>query len=235
MKKIKALLNRNKEKGIREIKLRELLELIDEKDITKEIKTMFPPIEIGSITLVDQIVILSIIDLIKPKKILEIGTYQGYTTRIMLRNSDAEKITSIDLPKDYISDRVLNNKEKILTDGNYNDEYLKTIQKNSGEVYLRGLNKTEKSKLKLIKEDSKTVDFAKKVGNINFAFIDGGHDYMTIENDTKKTLEQMNEGVIVWHDYNSAIHSDVTTFLKNHSRSRTVFHVLGSLCAFEII
>lgn len=42
------------------------------------------------------------------------------------------------------------------------------------------------------------------------------------------------DGVIIWHDFGSKIHNDVSSFLLEE-KDRKIFHVLGSLCAFELI
>jgi hypothetical protein len=71
-------------------------------------------------------------------------------------------------------------------------------------------------------------------GNAEFVFIDGGHEASIIEADTNNARSIVSEGVIVWHDFGSNIHNDVTDYLKKEN-NRKIFHVKGSLCAFEFI
>lgn len=221
--------------GIHSIKLRNLLELRDPACETREIKTMFPPIDIGSITLVDQITLLLLIELAAPERILEIGTYQGYTTRLFASNSSAKEILSIDLPQlDAVESEVLDRK-RVLIDGDYNDNYLKSVQNLTGTKYLKDLSATDAERINLIKSDSTKLNFDEFVGSIQFAFIDGGHSYDVIKQDTKNVLGQMKAGVIVWHDYSSSIHSDVSTFLDEYSEMNQLFYVQGGLCAFQIV
>ena len=66
-------------------------------------------------------------------------------------------------------------------------------------------------------------------------FVDGGHQYDVIRSDTLNALAAIKSGVIVWHDYSSSIHSDVTRYLHEHAKLNRVFHVLGSLCAFQVV
>lgn len=163
---------------------------------------------------------------------MEIGTFQGFTTNLLLSNSKAEKVYSIDLPlkDDILIDSV--DQELLLNDGNYNDDYLRRLQNSSGEVYLE---KADKSRLVLIKHDSTTLNFKSTFGDVQFAFIDGGHEYSIVKKDTENVESVMPRGVIIWHDFSSNIHSDVTEYLKKRSEKNKIFHVSGSLCAFQFV
>lgn len=235
MDKLTSLVKKFDGTGVHSIKLRNLLELRASENEVKIIKTMYPPIEIGSITLVDQITLLSLIELVNPKRILEIGTYQGYSTRLFVENSDAKEIITVDLPR--FSSTVGNevDYEKILHDGDYNDDYLRSVQNTTGAKYLNELDLAHLQRVKLIKCDSTQLDFHEQVGTIEFAFIDGGHSYDIVKHDTINVISQIKSGVVVWHDYASSIHSDVTRFIGEHSASNQIFYVQGGLCAFQII
>lgn len=223
------------ERGVHSIKLRNLLELRAIENEAKIIKTMFPPMEIGSITLVDQITLLSLIELVNPEKILEIGTYQGYSTRLFVENSNAKEIITIDLPPFLSTVETEVDIEKILLDGDCNDDYLRSVQNKTGTKYLHDLKPVDYDRVKLIKCDSTKLNFFERVGPIQFAFIDGGHSYDVVKQDTMNVISQIKSGVVVWHDYSSSIHSDVTRFLCEYSSSNQVFHIQGGLCAFQII
>lgn len=230
---LKTLREKYSSPGIYEIKLKDLLTLRNNEDINKKIHTMYPPIEIGSITLVDQIVLLCLEEIIQPKNIIEIGTYLGYTTRLLLENSTAEKITSIDLPKDANSDLKIIDYKRTLTDGDYNDEYLVDNQNKTGEIYLNDISQSNRKRLNLVKQDSTKINFLDKFKSANYVFIDGGHSYDIIKSDTMNSQDIVKEGVIIWHDYNSNIHSDVTRFIESYSNENIIFNVKGSLCAFQ--
>lgn len=220
--------------GIHTIKLKHLLELRDPASENRIIKVMFPPVEIGSITLVDQIILLSLIELVNPERILEIGTYQGYSTRLFLNNSVASEVVSIDLPSTDISLGEEVDKNRVLQDGRYNDDYLRAVQAKTGTKYLADLNANERKRIKLIKCDSTKLDF-RVLGSIQFAFIDGGHSLEIVNQDTINVLKQLESGVVVWHDYSSAIHSGVTEFLGTHAARNQIFYVQGGLCAFQVV
>ena len=222
----------NANQGINNIKLRDLLSVQQEISSSPIIRSLMPPIEIGSITLVDQIVLLSLVKIIQPHTIIEIGTYLGYTTALFAMNTNA-KIFTIDLAKvDQKSSQF--NSNLILHDGDYNDDFLRAEQNTKGEVYLQYLNQEEKQKVCLIKADSTAIDFQSKFETAEFVFIDGGHERSIVEADTRNARSIINKGVIVWHDFGSGIHNDVTSFLMGE-KGHKFFHVTGSLCAFELI
>ncbi|WP_346286189.1 class I SAM-dependent methyltransferase [Zoogloea sp.] len=223
------------EQGIHTIKLKDLLNLRAPQDLCRDISTAFPSVTIGSITLVDQIVLLCLDELLRPEGILEIGTFQGFTTRLLAKNSAARTIYSVDLPP--TTQTLIDTPEagKVLSDGDYNDDYLRDLQNRSGEIYLNNLPPAERSRISLIKADSTQLDFAATFGPIEFAFIDGGHHYDIVRSDTEKVASIMKRGVIVWHDFSSGIHSDVTRYLADRASTNRIFHVHGSLCAFQLV
>ena len=225
---------KNYPNGINEIKLKTLLEARKNLKKPDSFKSLFPPIEIGSITLVDQVVILSLLQIFNPKKIIEIGTYLGYTTALLAMNTKEAEIYTIDLPKQKNSEKYEFSLDKILTTDSDNDKYLINNQNTHGEIYLSNLSKSGISRIHLIKRDSKELNFYEFFKSSDLIFIDGGHDYETIEKDTINSRSILKKGVIIWHDFNSSIHSDVTLYLKKQ-KNHKIFHITGSLCAFEII
>ena len=220
---------------INEIKLRDLLQAYAEEFGLRSYQAMFPPVEIGSITLVDQVVLISLLDMIRPRNILEIGTFKGYTTRLLLENSDIQSsLASVDLPRDATQGIAEKSLEGALKDGNYNDDFLRIRQRDDGEVYLKDLSAENLARLNLIKVDSTKIDYSDYFSSLEYAFIDGGHDYNTVKTDTEKVLDVLTEGVILWHDYSSGIHSDVTTYLQDICADMNIYHVKGSLLAFTL-
>ena len=220
--------------GIEEIKLRDLLQLKEKISTDPHIKTLFPPIEIGSITLVDQIVILSLLKILQPSVILEVGTFLGYTTSLLALNTSSAKIVSIDLPEDKNYQQPVLDKAQVLVDAEINDNFLRQKQAQEGEKYLRYLEAADRAKIKLHKSDSTELNFKDEFGDIDFAFIDGGHTEHIIKSDTEGVFSCMQKGVVIWHDYNSSIHTDVSAYLQKQS-SLKIFHIKNSLCAFSFI
>ncbi len=230
--KVNELINKS-QKGINEIKLRQLLEVRQEINNNPNFRTMFPPVEMGSITLVDQIVLLALVQIVSPKKIIEVGTFLGFTTALLSMNTEAE-IISIDLPKSNNLKEFKYDINLIEIDHKANDNFLRYQQDIKGEVYLQNLNDKERERVNLVKSDSTQINFLEKFGVADFIFIDGGHEMNIIKKDTSNARSIIRDGVIIWHDYSSKIHTDVTKFLK-HEKNHHIFYVKGSLCAFEFI
>ena len=110
--------------GVIGIKPRVIFQIV-EKNLT-EISGYFVPIPssmIGSITTLEASIICSLLLLNKPKVIFEFGTFLGYTTSVLLLNSEKDsKIFSIDLPKSDMPDnQILDNTDwnRIQSDDKY--------------------------------------------------------------------------------------------------------------------
>jgi len=229
---LKELLS-NASIGINEIRLRDLLTVRSCVNEDVFIRSMFPPVGMGSITLVDQIVLLSLSQIFNPKVIVEVGTFLGFTTALLALNSNA-RVYSIDLPiSDYILDLQFD-ADLIHTDAEQNDNFLRNKQALQGEVYLDRLPPEVQDRISLIKADSTTLSFKEQFRSAQFVFIDGGHSRAIIESDSLNARSIVESGVIVWHDFGSRIHTQVTEYL-SHETNRKIFHVKDSMCAFEII
>lgn len=65
-------------------------------------------------------------------------------------------------------------------------------------------------------------------------FIDGGHDYDTIKNDTEESFKMLKKnGFIIWHDYNSKLHTNVSEYLNELCKEIKIYHVEPSMFAFS--
>ena len=153
----------------------------------------------------------------------------------MVKNSSAKTIYTVDLPSVEQSILLSPDTQKVLSDGDYNDDYLRDIQNRSGEIYLQDLDAAELQRIKLIKQDSTSINFNRSFQGVNIVFIDGGHHYDIVRSDTDKSLSIMDQGVIIWHDFASGIHSDVTRYLNERAITNQIFHINGSLCAFQLV
>jgi len=220
------------------MKLRVLLEQASSSGVDPLYTCQLPPVGMGSITLVDQIAIICLLKIFKPQNILEIGTFKGYTTHLLLQNSSENAaVTSIDLPIEATGGlECFTDDAKARADGDYNDNYLRLIQAKQGRPHLVGLPDRLVKKLRLIEEDSTNINFSKTLSELDFAFIDGGHHIDIVKTDTLNVLSVMRSGVIIWHDYGSLIHNDVTRYLESELRLKMkIFSIENSLIAFSII
>lgn len=131
----------------------------------------------------------------KPKRIFEIGTFNGRTTLNLALNSpeDAEVFT-LDLPDEPIQ-------ENGIELGEDAQKYKK--QTRSGQLFYDS-DLPEVKKITHLFGDSAAFDFSPYNSSIDFIFIDGSHQYDYIHNDTKVALKLLRggKGIILWHDYN---------------------------------
>lgn len=196
-----------------------------------------PSSGIGSVTLLEAATLISIVKLIRPRKIFEFGTFLGYSTALLIENASEEcTVYSLDLGDSHISAKALASyaDADLRRDGNINDQYLRDAQGMLGHRYLTGLSDAEKSRLTLLKQDSRQFDPSVHglVGSVDLVFVDGGHDIETVTTDTANARRMIGDsGVIIWHDFNSNIHGDVTTFVNELATKDLVLHIQHTMMA----
>ena len=163
------------------------------------------------------------------KTIFEFGTCSGKTTYLMgLNSSDDTSITSITLnPSNF------NNVKKENIDNKVS--FRNIIQESVYEKFLFSEKEVEK-KIKVIFENSLNLEHNKFRNQMDLIFIDGGHTYSVVKNDSEKSFEMINEtGIILWHDYvpgkRSAI--DVVKYINEISKKKKIYKIKNtSLCIF---
>ena len=77
------------------------------------------------------------------------------------------------------------------------------------------------------KKIAKIVD-----GKFDLIFIDGGHTYSIVENDSNKAFKMVKpRGIILWHDYvpGKTSDKDVVKYLNNISKDKKIFHIDSTL------
>jgi hypothetical protein len=204
-----------------------------------EMKLYTPSSEIGSLTTLEASMLISILKIFKPKVVFEYGTFLGYSTSIFLKNtSKKSKVFSIDLGNSLADYEITNvDVSKVLHNDKVNDDYLRIVQSNTGPIYIKDTIDKGDSKLQLLYGDSTKLSVNEISLNkiVDYVFIDGGHTYDIIKSDTEKAFEMVDKGIIIWHDYNSKIHSDVTTFVDELSIDKKIFHIENTMLAFHII
>lgn len=122
-----------------------------------------------------------------PKVVVEIGTYRGFTTLHISRNTpDDCRIFTVDLPPEFA--------EKAAS---YSDSHLvkgcSTVQRVFGDD----------PKIIQILQDSTTIVWENVLSTrIDFAFVDASHLYEHVRKDTEGVIKALApDGVVVWHDY----------------------------------
>ncbi len=164
------------------------------------------------------------------KNIFEFGTCSGKTTYLMALNSDENsKITSITLKPNEISSLEKNEKD--------NKVSFRNIKRES--IYNKFLfsNTNVEKKIEIIFQNSLEFDEKKFEKKMDLIFIDGGHTYSVIKNDTEKSFNMLRDkGIILWHDYVPGKKSskDVVDYLNEISNKKKIFHIKDtSLCYYQ--
>lgn len=224
--------------GIKTIRPKSLLEFA-EASFNKPIEFVLniPSSGIGSLTMLEAMLVNALLKICNPRNIFEFGTFLGYTTHSLAVNSNKEaKVYSLDLGPNFEKSHI--SMKDVLTSDLANDNYLRSRQSSEGAYFLSAIDTNTCSKIKLIHCNSLEldIDLHNLRGKIDFFFIDGGHTFEIIDNDTTLSLSMSsNPSIIIWHDYNSKIHGDVTTYLQSRSKNSTIYHVENSMIAFELL
>jgi predicted O-methyltransferase YrrM len=162
------------------------------------------------------------------KNIFEFGTCSGKTTYLMGLNSDKDtKIISITLSKNEISE-VLKKKED-------NEVSFRNIVNES--IYSKFLFSGEdvEKKIKVIFQNSLEFNHQEYIGKMDLIFIDGGHTYSVVKNDSEKAFGMLSKnGIILWHDYVPGKQSakDVVKYIHEISKNKKIYSIKGTTLAY---
>ena len=162
--------------------------------------------------------------------IFEFGTCSGKTTYLMALNSnDNAKITSITLDPTKVG--------AVLKNNNDNKTSFRNIKNES--IYNNFLfsNTKEEKKINVIFKNSLDLDEKKFEKKMDLIFIDGGHTYSVVKNDTEKAFNMLNsKGIILWHDYVPGKNSskDVVRYINEISKVKDIQNIKNtSICYFK--
>ena len=238
-KKIKNFIYKSK---IKKINISDLDQMFDEKFISKNLKgpkedtivksfIISPQNKVVGMTSDYEAWIISALSK-KSNNIFEFGTCSGKTTYLMALNSNKNaKIISLTLGPDQVK-----NIDKEIIDNKIS--YRNIISESIYEKFLFSGTAVE-NKINVIFEDSKKFDESKYVNKFDLIFIDGGHTYSVVKNDTEKSFKMINKnGIILWHDYVPGKQSakNVVNYLNEISKEKNISNIRNtSLCVFRNI
>ncbi len=156
-----------------------------------EVPRAFDRIPGISISTTEVLVLAALVRVLRPKRILEIGTSNGHTTINLAANSPADaRVVSVDLPPDWQGGFGLK-----VSDGMVNV----TSRQRVGELCA---DARYAAKIRQVFGDSATLDWTTLGGPFDLVYIDGCHDYEYVRSDTGRALGVLgHDGVVVWHDY----------------------------------
>ena len=235
-KKIKNFFNKTR---IEEIDITDIHEIFDLKEISKNLKgpkedviiksfSITPSNNIVGMTSDYEAWIISSLSKIS-KKIFEFGTCSGKTTYLMGLNSSIDtSIISITLnPNELDSIKKKDKDNKV--------SFRNIIHESVYDKFLFSGKEVEK-KIKIIFQNSLNLEHHEYKNQMDLIFIDGGHTYSVVKNDSEKSFEMLNtNGIILWHDYVPGKRSakDVVKYINEISKQKKIYKIKNtSLCCF---
>jgi predicted O-methyltransferase YrrM len=145
----------------------------------------------GNVSVLELVVLATLVRRHAPETIFEIGTFDGRTTlNLALNSPDTARVFTLDLPRWEAANTKLPTQ---------NGDVRYVVKDVSG---ARFHNTDVENKIQLLYGDSAVFDFTPYRNAIDFLFIDGAHSYEYVLNDTRAALKMLRNGrgVILWHD-----------------------------------
>ncbi len=170
----------------------------------------------------------------KSFNIFEFGTCSGKTTFLFALNSPVNsKVYTVTLPPHEANKKItetLDKKDNKISIRN-------AISESKYENFMFSNKPEIKNKIEVIFQDSKKLSIDRFLNTFDLMFIDGGHSYSCIKNDTEKAMKMIKKnGLIFWHDYSAGkkSNSGVYKFLNEIRDSYEIFHIKNtSLCFYR--
>lgn len=157
----------------------------------------------GNVSVLELATITTVVRRQRPRRIFEIGTFDGRTTLNMVANAPEDgHLFTLDLPPAKQPDVRLELDE--------ND--LKYIRKPESGRRLRDHPLADR--VTQLFGDSASFDFSPYHGTIDLVFVDGSHSYDYVLNDSRVASDLIGDrGTIIWHDYDTPWWAGVTRAL----------------------
>ncbi len=185
-------------------------------DVEITMRNFFP--RDGNVAIDELIFLAALCRKLAPQVVVEIGTFDGNSTLQLALNAPSSAVVdTLDLPVD-VSGTTSNDPE--------DHKYIAS----SHRVARRFLGTSAAEKVHQHYGDSLRYDFTKfaECGRPALIFIDAGHSYACVKNDTEKSLSILAEGgTIVWQDYGS-VWPDVYEYLVELSSTHDLVHIHGT-------
>jgi predicted O-methyltransferase YrrM len=174
----------------------------------------FLPVD-GNVSLDELAFLCALARQLAPRRIVEIGTFDGNTALQFALNTPAESlIFTLDLPVGA---------ETLVESDFYDASYIASERR----ARRRFLGTSVEHKITQCYGNSLTFDFSAFAagGNPELIFIDAGHSYDCVRNDSQKALSILaSGGTIVWQDYSTGW-PDVYRYLAELSSTRRLLRI----------
>jgi Methyltransferase domain len=189
------------------------------EDFRAPIDLPFGRVKVGSCPLADLACLAALAKKKGPKRVFEIGTFEGLTAVVFARHSDpAVRIFSLDLPPEKDLPRTERSFAAQSIKGPYRSGYLIDVLGCGPQV-------------ERLYGDSALFDFRPYENSIDLFFIDGSHAAEYVARDTLTAFRAITpDGWILWHD---CFVPDVFRILKRVARRHPVEQITGTTLALS--
>lgn len=178
----------------------------------------------GNVSVEELCKICLIVKWLKPKRILELGTYNGMTTLQMAKNAPSDCTTyTLDLNSDQAASLKLSKLDELVS------KHLKSKFNTATGSYF-----TSAKELNIVQlwGDTANFDYSVVDGPVDLIFIDAAHDYENKKIDCENAFRLLSDnGVILWHNYADVCCPDVTKCLKEYAQDNVIFHLRNTYLA----
>jgi Methyltransferase domain len=174
--------------------------------------------------LLDTAILLALGKLVEARTIFEFGTYVGIQTLNLAVNVPEAKIYTLDLDESAAGglQQDVNDKPLTQTHLEWQDQ-------------LAFLHTPYEKRITRLFGDSNKYDFSRLLNQMDLIYIDGGHDPVTLDSDTRNAFQMISQGhaaCIAWHDHGNPMYPHIKEYLGTISESKDLFHVEESWTTF---
>ncbi len=190
-----------------------LAELLGE-DFQVQVEIPFGRVKLGSCPLADLACLAVLAKKKRPRRVFEIGTFEGLTSVVFAKNSDpAVKVMSLDLPAEKNVPRTYRSYEAQSIKGAYQSGFL---------VDALGCGR----QVERLYGDSALFDFTAYENSIDLFFVDGAHTAEYVARDSLTAFRAINAaGWVLWHD---CFVPDIFKILKRMAGAHPLYHLTGT-------
>ena len=178
----------------------------------------------GNVSIEELCKICLIVKWLRPRRILELGTYNGMTTLQMALNAPPECVTyTLDLPLAKAASLQLSQLDQLVS------KHFKERFNTSTGSYFHG---RQDVKIVQLLGDTATFDFSAIGGKADLIFVDAAHDYENKRRDCENAFRLLSDnGVVLWHNYADVCCPEVTRCLAEYAQNRKIWHLRNTLLA----
>ena len=172
----------------------------------------------GNVSIEELCKICLIVKWLQPRRILEIGTYNGLTTLQMALNAPPDCVTyTLDLAPEQAALVHLSKLDDLVA-----REFRKRFNTATGS-YFTGRSDLN---VKQLLGNASEFDYSIIDGPLDLIFVDAAHDYLHLRIDTENAFRLLGKnGVILWHDYAQVTYPDVTRCLTEYARKYRIWRL----------